>query len=312
MVDKVKPRRGSMAHRPRKRAKSQNASVCWQSAEEKRVLGFPGFKAGMTHVAHIDQTESLTKGQEIVSAATVVEVPPVMVYGIRCYDKMNSIGDIITEDEKIRKALGIKNVKKKEIIEANIHEVRLLVFAQPQKTGIGAKHIESMEIACGGKDAKEKLEHAKSLLGKEMKISDVFKPGEFVDIIAVTKGKGWNGPVKRFGVALQRRKATGKRRHVGTLGAFKPGYVMYTAPQAGQMGYHRRTEINKEILKIDSNVDEVNPSSGFGNYGFVKNDYVILRGSVPGPVKRLVKLRLAVRHTAAAKEPQVSYVSKEA
>ncbi len=301
-----------MAHRPRKRAKSQNASVCWQRSEEKRVLGFPGYKVGMSHVSHIDQTESPTKGQEVISAVTVVEIPPIVVYGVRCYDRMNSAGDILTEDEKIRKVLGIKTKNKTKVKEDEVQDVRLLVYAQPDKTGFGKKHVESMEIGCGGKDAKEKLEFAKSLLGKEVKVSEVFKPGEFVDIIAVTKGKGWNGPVKRFGAALQRRKATGVRRHVGTLGAFRPGYVMYTAPQAGQMGYHKRTELNKEIIKVGTNVDEINPSSGFNKYGFVKGEYVIIRGSVPGPVKRLVKLRLSVRDTGAVKEPQLIYVSKEA
>ena len=311
-LDIRKPRRGSMAHRPRKRAKKQSSEVYWQSEEEKRALGFAGYKAGMTHVSYVDQTESPTKGQEIVGAATVVEVPPIVVYGARCYDGVNSIGDIITEDEKIMKALRIKQKKKTEIKEENVKDVRLLVYSQPEKTGFGKKHIEKMEIGCGGKDAKEKLEYAKSLIGKELKISDVFKPGEFVDIAAVTKGKGWNGPAKRFGTALQRRKATGKRRHVGCLGPFTPGYVMYTAPQAGQMGYHRRIELNKEILRVGNNVDEINPSSGFSRYGFVKNDYVILRGSVPGPVKRLVKLRLAVRRADTVKEPQMIYVSKGA
>ncbi len=300
-----------MAHRPRKRAGSQNANVQWQPEEEKRVLGFAGYKAGMTHVTHVDQTESPSKGQEIVSAVTVVEVPPIAVYGIRCYDRINSIGDILAEDEKMLKKAGIKTKKKKEIKEEKVRDVRLLVYAQPEKTGFGKKHIEKMEIGCGGKDAKEKLEYAKLLLGKELKFSDVFKPGEFIDIIAVTKGKGWQGPAKRFGTALQRRKATNKRRHVGCLGAFKPPYVMYTAPQAGQMGYHKRTELNKEILRIGDNVDEINPSSGFNRYGFVKNDYMFVRGSLPGPVKRLLKLRLAVRRSGAVKEPQLIYVSKE-
>ncbi len=299
-----------MAHRPRKRAKKQNASVQWQPEEEKRVLGFAGYKAGMTHVSHVDQTESPSKGQEVVSAVTVVEVPPIAVYGVRCYDGINSIGDILAEDEKMLKKAGIIKKEKKEIKEEKVKDVRLLVYAQPEKTGFGKKHIEKMEIGCGGADAKEKLEYAKSLLGKELKISDVFKPGEFVDIIAITRGKGWQGPAKRFGTALQRRKATGKRRHVGTLGPFKPAYVMYTAPQAGQMGYHKRTELNKEIIKIGNNVDEINPSSGFSRYGFVKGDYIVIRGSLPGPVKRILKLRLAVRRTGAVKEPQLIYISK--
>ncbi|MEM2909359.1 MAG: 50S ribosomal protein L3 [Candidatus Bilamarchaeaceae archaeon] len=309
MVDKRKPRKGSMAVRPRKRAKSQNAKVCWLPSEEKRVLGFAGYKAGMTHVSYIDQTESPTKGQEIVSAATVIEVPPLSVYGIRYYGDGVVLHDVLTENGGMLKRVGIlKRKEKKEIKIDEVKDVRLLVFAQPERTSIGKKKIERMEIGCGGKDVKEKIELASSLLGKEIRASELFKPGEFVDVIAVTKGKGWQGPVKRFGISVQRRKATGKRRHVGTLGAFHPPYVFFTVPQAGQMGYHKRTELNKMILKVGTNPDEINPKSGFTNYGFVKNDYIIIKGSVGGPVKRLVKIRVAVRN-APLKEPQIISVA---
>ena len=282
-----------MAHRPRKRSKTQNPAMCWQESSDKRLMGFVGYKAGMAQVAYVDDSESPTKGQEIVSAVTVVEVPPLTVYGVRCYSNKNSVGDILTTDEKVLKAAGLKPGK--QIKEDSVDNVRLLVYAMPSKTKIGKKHIEKMELGCGAADIKEKLEYCKSLLGKELRIADAFKQGEFVDVVSVSKGKGWQGPVKRFGAAIQRRKATGKRRHVGTLGPFKPGYIMYTAPQAGQTGYHRRTEMNKRILKISDKPEEVNPSSGFPSYGFVNNDYLILKGSIPGPVKRLIKLRLASR-----------------
>jgi large subunit ribosomal protein L3 len=300
-----------MAHRPRKRARSQNPNVYWQESEEKRVLGFAGYKAGMTHVAHVDESDAPTKGQEIVDAATVIEVPPMTVYGVRCYRRNHSAGDILVSDEKILKAAGFrKKPPEKQIKEDEVDDSRLLVFASPSKTKIGKKHIEKMELGCGGKDAKEKLEYCKSLLGHELKLSDVFKSGEIVDVISVTKGKGWQGPVKRFGAAIQRRKATGKRRHIGTLGAWHPPYVLYTIPQAGQMGYHKRTEINKRILKVGQDVDEINPKAGFPNYGFVGHEFVMLKGSIPGPVKRLVKMRLAVRSKGAPKETQLNYIEK--
>ena len=298
-----------MAHRPRKRAVSQNARVYWQESAEKRVLGFAGYKAGMTHVAYVDESESPTKGQEIVSAATVIEVPPLMVYGVRCYSVNNSVGDILATDDKVLRLAGFaKKPAAKQIEEAKVDDARLLVFAMPSKTSIGKKHIEKMEIGCGGKDAKEKLEYCKGMLGKELRVSEVFKNGELVDIIAISIGKGWQGAVKRFGVSIQRRKATGKRRHVGTLGQWHPAYVLYTVPQAGQTGYHQRTEMNKMILKIGQKPEEINPSSGFPQYGFVKNDFVLVKGSIPGPAKRLIKLRLAVRGKAA-KEPQVGFIS---
>jgi large subunit ribosomal protein L3 len=313
MVDIRKPRKGSLGFRPRKRARSQNVSVNWLDSGEQRVMGFAGYKVGMTHVMMSDQTESPTKGQEISCAATVIEVPPMMVYGVRYYDKIRSIGDVLVADEKILAQLNIKKKKtQKEINEEEIKDVRLLAFCTPGKTLTGKKHIESMEIGVGGADPKAKLEYAKSLLGKELKVSDVFKAGELVDAIAVTKGKGWQGAIKRFGCNKQRRKATGRVRHIGTLGAWIPNYVLYTVPQAGQTGYHTRTELNKQVLKIGGadNISEINPSSGFNNYGFVKNDYLLIKGSLPGPNKRLVKLRAASRGKDG-KETQLTYISLE-
>lgn len=311
MVDKRRPRKGSMAYRPRKRAAKENVRQWWPEVKEKKLLGIPGYKVGMTTVAYIDPTDSPTKGQEVVSAATIIEVPPVLVYGIRYYDGKNSIADIFASNEAVLKAAGIR--KKKENKNVNLEEVkdvRLLVCTQPQKTGFGKKKSEHMEIACGGKDVKEKIDYANSLLGKEIRISDVFKPGEFVDVSAVTKGKGWQGPVKRFGVATQRRKATGKIRHVGTLGPFHPAIVAYTVPQAGQMGYHTRTEFNKMVLKIGTKPEEMNIKSGYPHYGLIKNDYILLKGSVPGPTKRLVKLRVAARNPQP-KDVKVTFVSTE-
>ncbi len=312
MVDINKPRRGSMGFRPRKRAATQNVRVCWLPVSDKRITGFAGYKVGMTHVSYTDFTESPTKNQEIVSAATVIEVPPMIVYGVRCYDAERSIGDMLSQDEKILAMLRMKKKPQKEIKDDLVKDVRLLAFSQPDKTLIGKKHIESMELGLGGKDLKEKFELAKSLLGKELKAKDIFKSGEFVDLCAVTKGKGWQGPVKRFGIAKQRRKATNKQRHVGTLGQWHPAYVLYTVPQAGQTGYHTRTELNKQLLAVKQSdaINDINPKSGFPGYGFVKNDYVIVKGSVPGPVKRLVKLRLAGR-AKTAKETPLSYVSLE-
>lgn len=309
-MDLRRPRKGSRSFRPRKRAESQVPRVYWQQYEEPRILGFAGYKAGMTTVAYLDHSESPTKGQEVVSAATVIEAPPLYVYGIRGYKNGATVGDELVEDKAVLEKLNIKQKKKKVELKAEeLDDVRLLVFAQPSKTSIGKKHPERFEVGLGG-SVEEKLKLAKEKLGKEIKVSDVFKEGEFVDVVAVTKGKGWQGAVKRFGVSLQRPKATGRRRHVGTLGQWHPPYVLYTVPQAGQTGYHKRTELNKWILKISDNVDEINPKGGFDHYGFVKNDYIILKGSVPGPAKRLIKLRLAVR-SPGVQEPKLTYVSVE-
>ena len=263
MTDINRPRRGTMGVRPRKRAESQNARVFWQDSSAKRVLGFAGYKVGMTTVSYIDNSESPTKGQEITLGGTIIEIPPMHVYGVRFYNDQQSLGDTLVTDEKVLKMLNMKKFEGKEPAMNQVTQVRLLAFTEPAKTSMAKKHIERMEIAVGGKDASEKIEYAKSLLGKPLLMKDVFKAGDFVDIIAITKGKGWQGAVKRFGIAKQRRKATGKVRHVGTLGQWHPAYVLYTVPQAGQTGYHKRTEFSKQIIKMGENVDDVNPKDGF-------------------------------------------------
>jgi large subunit ribosomal protein L3 len=320
MANVHKHRKGSLAFRPRKRAESQKPRIgAWAADATKGLLGFAGYKAGMTHFSYIDDTETPTKGLEVSAAATVVEAPPMYVYGVRAYKRGICIGDVLCDDAKKLEDIGItkhpESSKNKEKLKAeNVDDVFVLAFSQPEKTGFGKKSPEPMEIAVGGGDAAEKLEFAFSVLGKEVSATDVFKAGEFVDTISITKGKGWQGAVKRFGVAKQRRKATGRVRHVGTLGPWHPAYVMYTVPMAGQMGYHKRTALNARVMQIGK-PEGINPKGGFPHYGVLKNDYILLKGSVGGPPKRLVRLRKAVRKAgmkvATPAIKGVSLVSKQ-
>ncbi len=313
MTDIWKPRKGSLAFRPRGRARSQMPRIQhWAESGEARVLGFAGYKAGMTHLSFIDDTEGPSSGQEVSTAVTVLEVPPLYVYGVRGYKKGKGIGDILIDDENVLRKLGIKKAKAKaEFTEENADAIAVLVFMQPDKTGIGKKHPERMELAIGGPGIKEKVEYAKSLMGKELKPEEMFKTGEYVDVVSISIGKGWQGTRKRFGTSLHRPKATGQRRSSGTLGQWHPAYILYTARRAGQLGYHKRTEVNKRIMKIGENVDEVNPKGGFPQYGFVKNNYVLLKGSVPGPAKRLIRMRLGTRAPEKVQEPKLTYISIE-
>jgi len=304
-------KKGSVAFRPRKRADSQVGSVrFWPATADKRLCGFAGYKAGMTHITYIDDTESPSKGSEVFASATVIECPPMTVYGVRGYKAGQVVADIITPDEKILKFLGTSKKKDGKFSASDASEIFVLTYSRPDMTGMGKKTPERMEIPVGGKDVAEKLEYALSLLGKEVKASEVFKQGEFIDTIAITKGKGWQGTVKKFGTAQQRRKATGKRRHIGSLGAWHPGYVHYTVPRPGQMGYHKRTEVNKRIMKLGA-PSEINPSGGFTHFGVLKNEYIMIKGSVAGPQKRLIRMRRAVRITSAPKAPEIKYVSLE-
>ncbi|MCX6820805.1 MAG: 50S ribosomal protein L3, partial [Candidatus Aenigmarchaeota archaeon] len=124
------------------------------------------------------------------------------------------------------------------------------------------------------------------------------KEGEVIDVIAITRGQGMQGPVKRFGVVTQNRHAKHKVRHVGSLGQEQPGKVRWTVPQAGQLGLFQRTEHNKRVLKLNEAQDagkEVTRAGGINKYGLIRGPYVMLEGSVPGPKKRLVVMRVAIR-----------------
>jgi large subunit ribosomal protein L3 len=118
----------------------------------------------------------------------------------------------------------------------------------------------------------------------------------YVDITAITKGKGVQGPVKRWGIKLRKRKhAVGRERHIGNLGPWHPHHVRWQVPQLGQMGFQQRTEFNKRLLKIGERGDDVTPAGGFLHYGLVRNPYLVIKGSIPGPTKRLVRVRPAIR-----------------
>ncbi|MEM3361845.1 MAG: 50S ribosomal protein L3 [Candidatus Anstonellaceae archaeon] len=291
-----RPRKGSLAFRPRKRAKRQMPLInFWPKVDSPTLLGFAGYKVGMRSVSFIDDSNSPTANSEIVTAATVVEVPPIVIYGIRGFKNNQVLRDQLTTDQKILKELKIKKPKSTTPLQpSEVDDVFVLAYTQPKLCGFGKKKIDKMMIAIGGKSVQEKLNYAQSILGKEIKASEVLKEGEYVDVVAITKGKGWQGAVKRFGVSIQRPKATGKRRHVGTLGAFGYAAVFYTVPMAGQMGYHKRFNYNLRLLKISSPT-EANIKGGYPHYGVAKNDCLVIKGSIPGPKKRLIRLRKAVR-----------------
>ncbi len=288
----------------------------WPSVAEPSFLGFAAFKAGMTHVTMIDDSDSPAKGSEVSRAATLLEIPELHVYGIRLYTKKYEYKEPATDyiDQNLAKKLHIKNIKnsiEKLPDPSTFTDATALVFIDPVNLGIANNRIKRMEIAVGGKSAKEKAEFIKGWIGKSVKVTDVLGAGDYIDVKSISTGKGWAGVVKRFGVATQGRKATGKRRHLGVMGAWHPAKVLYTVPHSGHMGYNYRTELNKRILKIGSVNDakEVNVKGGFLNYGVIKNDYIMIDGSIPGPSKRFVRIRKALRSTHAKKEPKITYIS---
>lgn len=320
------PRRGSRAYYPRKRAKSIVGRIDrWPEVEgSPRLLGLAGYKVGMTHVFVIEDREKTPDyGKEVMAPVTVIEAPPMLVCALRAYTKGPNGLKPLTEawidnppenlKRRIKPLTGVGGAQgldeiRKEI--DRIFEFRLLLATQPWMTGIGKKKPEVMEVKIGGGTIEEQLEYAKSLLGKSIRASEVFKPGESVDVIGVTKGKGFQGPVKRFGVRILQDKARKTKRGVATLGPWHPARVMPGVPRAGQMGFHNRTEYNKRILMIGEDKDKIVPPGGFIRYGVIKSDYIVVKGSVMGPPKRLIRLRKAVRRARLPEgAPMITYIN---
>ncbi|MGQ4891097.1 MAG: 50S ribosomal protein L3 [Candidatus Njordarchaeia archaeon] len=201
----------------------------------------------------------------------------------------------------------------KMIDEELIDEVRVLVSTRPDLTSIGKKIPDIVELGVGG-EVKEAFEFLIEKLGSYVTVDEVFKQGEFVDIIGVTKGKGFQGVVKRFGVKILPPKTKKEKRAVGSLGPWRPGGVMWTVPRYGQLGFFKRTEYNKQIMAIvKEDYEKFNPKGGWLHYGIIRNPAVILRGSVQGPAKRMVIARKAIRPRRKAFVPKISefYYSRE-
>jgi len=202
-----------------------------------------------------------------------------------------------------------KGWEKLESTKERVVEVRAIAASQPRLAKIGKKKPDLMEVKIDGGTVKDQLEFAKKLLGKEVKVADVFKEGMDVDVIGITKGKGIQGPVKRWGIKKLKHKSRKTVRGVGSIGPWHPHYVMYSVPRAGQMGFAQRTEYNKQILKIGDNGADVTPKGGFLHYGPIKTEFTLLRGTIPGPANRLVALRTPARGRVSGEPPKMEMIS---
>ena len=310
-----RPRRGSLQFWPRVKAKRMYPKIrSWTTKSKPKLLGFAGYKAGMTHVLALDnRPASSTKGEKIKIPVTVVETPDLRVLSLRLYAPFSYGSRVISElwadglsaDLSRRLVLPKKRsapdaIKKMEEALEKATDVRVLVHTQPKQTAFGKKKPDVFEMGVGGSDVKAKFEYAKEILGKEISLSNVFKDGDMLDIHAVTTGKGFQGSVKRFGVSILHRKShSAGRRKVGTLGNWDA--KTWRVPHPGQMGFHNRTEYSKQLLKIGTLEDKANPDGGFVNYGLVKGKFALIAGSVPGPKKRLIRFT----HSSRVKKTQV-------
>jgi large subunit ribosomal protein L3 len=316
------PRHGSMQYWPRVKAKRPYARVrSWNASTKEALLGFMGYKVGMTHVMAIDTSKnSITKGEEIVIPVTVIECPPLKIAGIRLYRHAYLGKQAATEllfkvdkdlNRKITHQKSPKSNSELDALDASKYtDARVLVYTQPRFAGLGKKRPEIFEVELSGTIA-EKIKFIKDNHDKELPFNTFFKEGELLDVHAVTKGKGLQGPVKRFGVAFKNHKTEKGVRRVGTLGGWSgQGHVLYRTAHPGQMGYHLRTEFNKQLLKIGTKPEDVNPKSGWTHYGVVKSTYAVIRGSIAGPQKRAIILTKPMRIRPQESLPTIVEIAK--
>ena len=303
---------------PRVRSRYSYARIRnWRLNKEIKPLGFAGYKVGMTHLLINDnRANSLTKGTDIFCPVTIVECPPIKIASIKFYKNESHGKKLISQlsADSLSKEMErkITTPKKKGKEAEDFDFVRLFCYTQPYLTGIGKKKPETFEIALGG-NKEQQLTYAKDKLGKEISINEVFKEGQQLDFHSVTRGKGFQGPVRRFGVQLRHHKSEKSRRNPGSLGAWRAqGHIMWRVAHAGKMGYHLRTEYNKWLLKIGNKVDEVNVKGGFVHYGLIKNPYIFVKGSIGGVQKRLVRFTESIRPKVTIQEaPLITYTSME-
>jgi len=346
------PRHGSLGFLPRKRATRHRGKVKSfpkddQSAAPHLTAHF-GFKAGMTHIVRdVNKPGSKLHKKETVESVTILETPPMVVVGIVGYiETPNGLRALTTvwashlQQQILRRFY--KNwyrSKKKAFTKCNAggkpnannerelakmkkycKVIRVLAHSDVVKLPIAQKTAHLMEIQINGGDVAAKVDFGVGLFEQSIPISKVFSKDEMIDVIAVTKGKGFEGVTTRWGTSKLPRKTHKGLRKVACIGAWHPSRVKYSVARAGQNGYHHRTQINKKIYKIaapqfdahgtivkdekgnivadrhastefDLTKKEITPMGGFPHYGTVKNDWIMLKGTVPGPVKRVITLR---------------------
>jgi len=304
MAKLSRPRRGSLQYWPRKRAKKALPSVSWTkiSSENnsKKLMGFIGYKVGMKSAYVKDSTpDSMTKNKRITIPVTIVECPAMKILSVRFYKNGIVVDEVLASnpDKELKRKIKFPKKHSEKIEDVKDYEdIRVIAYSVVKTTGI-KKSPDISEIALGG-NVEDKLNFVKEHFNKEIKVKDIFDKMQLVDIRGITKGKGLEGAVKRFGIGLKGHKSEKGRRRAGSLGPWHPARVTFRAPMAGQLGMFARHVLNSTVLDVSSiNEKNINPASGFKNFGNVKTDYLILTGSVQGPSKRQMVLTQPLRKT---------------
>jgi large subunit ribosomal protein L3 len=278
------------------------------------LAGFVTFKVGMIHLVTVDDREKTPNfGKPLFVPATVLSAVDLEIVGVRLYDEADGKRFVLSD---IFRAPGHSEPSGESIesfrkLAKDAVSVSVIASLTPSEAGLSQKKPMFVEIPILGGKVQDRVEFALSNLGKKVSPHKQLSLGQMVDVASVSKGKGFEGPITRFGVKRKQHKSRKSVRAVGVLSPWHPHDVMYTVARAGQMGFHQRIEYNHKVMAVGNEKENsITPAGGFQHYGAVKGDYIILRGSVPGPSKRLVIIRQPIRAKARQpKAPQLIYIS---
>lgn len=278
------PRCGSLGFLPKKRNRRGYCKIRHFPKDEAskpcHLTAFVGFKSGMTHVVRsLGKPGSKAHKKEICESVTVIEAPPMIVFGIVGYVKtprgVRTLNTVFTDriSQEVQRCFyknwfakkdpsAFANYTRKHYnhrngnIEDELQEmktycctIRALCQTQVHKVrGIKRKKAHIKEIQVNGGSIDEKIDFLFNIFNKAVHIHNVFEVNEMIDVISVTKGEGTNGVISRWGVTRLPRKTHRGSRKVACIGAWHPSAVKWTVARAGQKGFHNRTEINKKII----------------------------------------------------------------
>ncbi len=336
------PRKGHLGFIPRKRTRHHRGRIRSFPRDDAtkpcHLTAFGGFKAGMTHILRdVNRPKAKLDKKEKVEAVTVIETPPLRVVGLVGYIEtprgLRALSTVWANHLTVgtlrrfyknwmkSKKKAFKNYqgeidKEPKKVEAQLNRikkycsvVRVLAHTQMElMTNLRQKKNNIFEIQVnGGKNSTEKVDYAYKLFENEVTIDQVFNQNELIDVIGVTKGKGFAGVIKRWGVRHLQKKSHRGYRKVGCIGAWHPSRVAWTVARAGQEGYFHRTELNKKIYRIgkgerkdaknnattkaDPTEKNITPMGGFPHYGIVRDDFIVVKGCCVGPKKKFILLR---------------------
>ena len=160
-------------------------------------------------------------------------------------------------------------------VQVGFGEIRDVLVNKPRKG-----HFAKAGVANKRFLREFKFENAAEYtVGQEIK-ADIFAEGDKIDATGISKGKGFQGAIKRHGLSRGPMKHGSKyHRHAGSNGpATTPGRVFKGKHMPGQMGAVKVTVQNLEVVKVD-----------------VENNLLLVKGAVPGPKKALLVLKETVK-----------------